>query len=178
MPIKEVLQSHQSEPRLFYGYVIVATALIIMVIIWGTNYCFGIFFKPLLSEFGWTRAMISGAFSLAILFEGFGSMFMGRLNDRYGSRSIMTTCGLFYGLGYLLMSQTRCVWQLYLFYGVIVGIGLSGSYVSLMSTITRWFVERRGTMIAIVIAGVNIGTLIMTPIANHLRLAQMTRVLA
>ena len=69
------------------------------------------------------------------------------------------------------MSQTRCVWHLYLFYGVIVGIGLSGSYVSLMSIIARWFVKRRGMIIAIVISGVSIGTLIMTPIANQLILA-------
>jgi len=170
------LEPQRAESQVFYGYVIVTASLFMMVMIWGTNYSFGIFFKPLLSEFGWTRAMTSGAFSLAILMEGFGSMLLGRLTDRFGARLIMTACGLFFGTGFLLMSKVYHIWHLYLFYGVIIGIGLSGSYVSLMSIIARWFVRRRGMIIAIVISGVSIGTLIMTPIANQLILAYGWRV--
>ena len=65
MASHEIQQSPKAEPRFFYGYVVVAAALFIMVAIYGVFYAFGIFFKPVLAEFGWTRVMTSGAFSLA-----------------------------------------------------------------------------------------------------------------
>jgi len=66
------------------------------------------------------------------------------------------------------MSLLGAVWQLYLFYGVIIGIGMSGSFVPLASTVARWFVARRGIMTGIVVAGIGIGTLIAPPVASWL----------
>jgi len=153
-------------PKFFYGYIVVLAGFFIQVVGWGLYSTFGIFFNPLLIEFGWTRAMISGAFSLCFLILGFISIIVGGLNDRFGPRMIMVVCGFFVGLGYLLMSQLNTIWQLYLFYGVIVGIGMSGMDVLSLSTIARWFVRRRGMMSGIVKAGAGIGILIMPPIAN------------
>ena len=67
---QEVQKSFNTEPRFFYGYIVVATALSIMVIISGAHFSFGVFFKPMLTEFGWTRAITSGAFSLARVTHG------------------------------------------------------------------------------------------------------------
>ena len=58
------------------------------------------------------------------------------------------------------MSQISALWQLYLFYGVIVGIGMSGIAVPQMSSVARWFVTRRSMMTGIVMAGMGIGGLI------------------
>lgn len=156
------------KPGFFYGYVVVVAAFIIMVIVFGIFFSFGVFFKPLLDEFGWTRAITSGVYILFFVVYGSLTPFAGRLNDRFGSRVVMTVCGFFLGLGYLLMSQVSAIWQLYLFYGVIVGIGLSGSYVPVLSTVARWFVKRRGIVTGIVVAGIGVGTLIAPPIANWL----------
>ena len=155
-------------PKFFYGYIIVLAGFFLQVVGWGLCSTFGVFFNPLLIEFGWTRAMISGAFSLSFLILGFISIIVGGLNDRLGPRMIMVVCGLFLGSGYLLMSQISTIWQLYLFYGVIVGIGMSGMDVLSLSTIARWFVRRRGMMSGIVKAGAGIGMVIMPPIANWL----------
>jgi len=155
-------------PKFFYGYIIVLAGFFIQVVGWGLCSTFGVFFNPLLIEFGWTRAMISGAFSLSFLILGFISIIVGGLNDRLGPRMIMVVCGLFLGSGYLLMSQLSTIWQLYLFYGVIIGIGMSGMDVLSLSTIARWFVRRRGMMSGIVKAGAGIGMVIMPPIANWL----------
>ena len=161
-------ESMETRQKLFYGYIIVGTALLIVTLYYGARLSFGVFFKPMLHEFDWTRTLTSGAFTLSMLFQGLATMYMGRLNDKLGPRIVMTICGIFLGLGFLLMSQVNGAWQLYLFYGMIFGTGMGGSFVPLLSTVARWFVKRRGMMTGIVIAGVGMGTFIVPPIANWL----------
>ncbi len=139
-----------------------------MAATFGTYFAFGVFFKPVLTEFGWTRALTSGAFSLSMIMHGVMGIVMGILNDRLGPRIVLSLCGFLIGLGYLLMPLISTVGQLYLFYGVIVGTGLGGVWVPLLSTVARWFVNRRSTMTGIVVAGSGIGTLISPPVANWL----------
>ena len=115
-------------PKYFYGYIVVLAAFLITVTMWGTLYSFGVFFKPLLTEFGWTRAETSGAYSLFIVLHGLVYIVTGRLNDRLGPRIVMIACGFFLGLGYLLLSQISTIWHLYLVYGVIIAIGMSGGF--------------------------------------------------
>jgi MFS family permease len=154
--------------EVFYGYILVAAAFFIMVVMWGALYSFGVFFKPVLAEFGWSSVAISGAYSLCFLLLGLSSMVTGKITDRFGPRIVVIVCGLFFGLGYSLMSQINAIWQFYLFYGVLVSIGISGSYVPLVSTAARWFVRRRGMMIGVVASGVGIGTVIIPTLATQL----------
>ena len=165
---QESRRSPDAKSGFFYGYIIVVAALCIMAANYGARYTFGIFFKPILTEFGWTRAMISGAFSLSQIMDGLLGIVMGGLTDRLGPRIVLTFCSFLIGLGYLLMSQVSAVWQLYLFYGVIVGIGMSGTWVPILSTVARWFVERRSQMTGIVMIGTGIGILIAPPVADRL----------
>ncbi|MFQ5997434.1 MAG: MFS transporter [Dehalococcoidales bacterium] len=143
-------------------------AFFIVTIMWGSLYTFGIFFGPLLEEFGWTRATTSGAFSLSFIMFGFLGIVAGKLTDRFGPRKVVTICGLTLGSGYILMSLVSTLWQIYFFYGVIVAIGMSGCAVPLASTVSRWFTTRRGMMTGVVVSGVGAGTLIVPPIANWL----------
>lgn len=156
------------KPKIFYGYIIVLAGFSIQAVAWGTSNTFGIFFNPLLNEFGWERATISGAVSLSVLTYGSVGMIAGRLGDRFGPRIVMIGCGVFLGLGYLLMSQVNAVWQLYLFYGAIVGIGLSGMDVLLLSAVARWFVKKRGMMSGILKIGTGAGMMFMPLVANGL----------
>ena len=155
------------KPSFFYGYVVVAVAFIIMTATIGTYYSFGIFFKPMSADFGWNRALTSGAFSLSWLVTGFLTIAIGWLNDRFGPRLVMTLCGLLAGIGFLLMSQVNTIWQLYAFYGVLIGAGLS-VFVPLLSTVARWFVKRRTLMSGIVVCGLGVGSLAIPPLANWL----------
>lgn len=145
--------------KLFYRHVITASCFGIQAIGIGAHISFGVFFNPLIAEFGWSRATLSGASSMAFFLMGLLSIFVGRLNDRIGPRIIMTITGVFFGLGLLLMSRLGFVWQLYLFYGVVVGIGLSSIDVITLSTIARWFDEKRGMMTGIVKVGSGVGYL-------------------
>ena len=148
----------------FYSYVIVAACFSIQAIGVGTYISYGVFFNQLSSEFGWSRATISGASSAAFFLMGLLGIFVGRLNDRIGPRKVMTVTSSFFGLGLLLMSRLDAVWQLYLFYGVIFGIGLSSIDVIALSTTARWFVKKRGVMTGIVKVGTGMGQL-MIPLA-------------
>lgn len=169
MPEHEVSSlTTAKKPGFFYGYIIVLIGFFTMLLMFGTFYTFGVFFKPLSTEFDWTRTEASGAYSLAAFLSGLLAIVMGKLNDRFGPRIVMTLCGFLLGLGYLLMSQVSAIWQLYLFYGVIIGVGMSGAFVPPLSTVARWFVKRRGIMTGFVIAGIGIGTLIVPPAATWL----------
>lgn len=162
------LNSPRPGPRFFYGYVIVAVGFLNLAVMWGTLYAFGVFFNPLLDEFGWSRATTSGAFALSVVMLAGFSILAGRLTDRFGPRAVITAGGLLLGTGCLLMSLVHSVWQLYLFYGVIMGLGMSTSFVPVASTVVRWFVRRRGMMAGITTSGLGFGTLVMSPLANRL----------
>jgi MFS family permease len=143
--------------KFHYSYVIAASCFGIQAVGIGTYFSYGVLFNPLISEFGWSRASISGASSMAFLLMGLLGIVIGRLNDRIGPRKLMTVTGIFFGLGYLLMYRLETVWQLYLFFGIVFGIGLSSIDVIAMSTIARWFVRKRGVVTGIVKVGTGAG---------------------
>ena len=122
---------------IFYGYVIVAAAWITFVAAFGVHYAFGIFLKPMLAEFGWGRGVTSGAYSLSWLLQGLSAVIMGRINDRYGPRLVLTICGVLLAAGFLLTTCISAGWHLYLSYGVLTGLGTGGLYVPVASTIAR-----------------------------------------
>jgi len=165
---QELSQLPKTKSRFFYGYIVVVVAFFIMVVSWGLYNVFGVFFTPLLTEFDWTRAMTSGAFSLSMVLHGVLAIATGVLTDRFGPRVVLTLCGFLLGVGYLLMSQVSTLWQLYLFYGVIIGTGMSGVWVPLLSPVARWFVRRRSLMTGIVVAGLSIGGLAAPPVISRL----------
>lgn len=135
---------------------------------WAGHYSFGVFFKPVLNEFGWTRATTSGAFSVASFLNAFLTIAMGWLTDKFGPRMVMAISGTLLGAGFIMMSQISSIYHLYLFYGIFVGMGMSGAFIPLTSTVARWFVKRRGLMTGIVTSGSGIGGLISPPIASRL----------
>ena len=160
-----MLLNHKNE-KLYYGYIIASAAFFIQMLGPGAYITYGVFFNSFLTEFGWSRAMISGASSLFFFMFGLLGILTGRLVDKIGPRIVMTGCGIFYGSGYMLMSQIQSVWQLYLFYGLIVAIGFSAIDVVTLSTIARWFTRLRGTMSGIIKVGAGVGMLLMPLVTN------------
>jgi len=160
--------SQSGTRHVFYGYVVVLAAFMIMAVSSGAVLSFSVFFSSLQQEFGWTRAVTSAAFSLNMIMQGLLAIGVGKLNDRFGPRVIVTVCGLLLGTGFVLVSRVTAVWQLYVLYGVLIGAGVSGGPVPLMSTVARWFRARRGVMTGVVMAGVGFGTMLVPPFAEWL----------
>jgi MFS family permease len=156
-----IMKTSSKSSRFFYGYTIVFAAVFILIVMHGINSSFGVFFTPLQEEFGWNRATISGAASLAFLLTGFFSTIAGRITDRYGPKWTLGLSGFVLGFSYLLMSRVQSAWQLYLFYGVFVAIGQSGGDMGLLPTVARWFVRRRSLMSSVVKVGTGIGMFLM-----------------
>jgi MFS family permease len=147
--------------KYFYGYNIVAAGFLIQAVCIGAMFTYGVFFKEFQVAFGWSRALISGASSLAFLVMGAAGVLAGGLNDRIGPRLIVMASGASLGLGYLLMSQLSAPWQLYVLYGILVGVGFATHDVITLSTVTRWFVKRRGAMSGFVKVGTGFGQLVV-----------------
>ena len=91
--------------RNFYAYLMVAICFSIQALGVGTYIAFGVFFNPIMEEFGWTRAAIAGASSTAFFCWGLFGIIIGRLNDRFGPRYLMTITAIFFGLGCVLMAR-------------------------------------------------------------------------
>ncbi len=154
--------------RYFYGYNMVAAGFIIQAVGVGAMFTYGVFFKEFQAEFGWSRAAISGASSLAFLMMGLVGVIAGKMNDRIGPKVIIVASGISMGIGYMLMSRLQALWQLYLIYGMLVGIGFSTHDVITLSTVARWFIRRRGMMSGIVKVGTGSGQFLLPLIATLL----------
>jgi MFS transporter, OFA family, oxalate/formate antiporter len=155
-------------PAFHHGYVVVAASFLIMTLAFGMQNSFGVFFKPMSMEFGWSRADTSGPFSLCVLVSGILSILSGRLSDRYGSWKVIAGGAIISGAGYILMADIHSLWQFYLYYGVLVAIGISTIYVPLVALIAHWFTKRRGLMSGIGIAGIGFGMAVVPPLASHI----------
>ena len=150
------MNSHRNQQ-----FLIVGTGFLVQAVYVGLLFMFGILFLEFEETFGWSRALISGAFSVFLLGTGFIGIAMGKLNDLFGPRKIMIAGALIHGAGYALMSLIQAPWQLYFFYGVLVAVGFSTHDILTLSTIARWFTAKRSLMSGIVKAGAGAGTFVV-----------------
>ena len=159
------------KPAFTYGSVIIASCFTLQAVGLGSYIAFGVFINPLISEFGWSRAAVSGASSLAIFLTGLLSVPVGRISDKTGPRLVILLCAFLFGLGHILMSQITAVWQLYLVFGVLIGAGLSCVDVVALNTAAQWFSRRRGAITGIVKVGAGFGQLVI-PMAASILIAE------
>jgi MFS family permease len=148
--------------------VIVAAGFFVWLVGWGAHQSFGIFFKPLMDEFGWTRAETVLAYSLVLIVQAFAGIAMGWLTDRLGPKIVVAGFGSLFGIAYLLMSQMNSLWQFYTYYALFTAVGISTASIPMMATVARWFTRKRGLMLAIVQAGTGVGGFVFAPFASWL----------
>jgi len=155
-------------PRLFYGWYVVAAAFAVTFVGFGSAYTFSAFVESLQRDFAASRGQISLVFSLAgCLYFGFGVV-SGPLADRLGSRRLAVAGMLLTAAGLAAAGAARTLMQVYVAYGLGVGLGIGCAYVPAVGAVQRWFVRRRGFASGLAVAGIGVGTLVMPPLASAL----------
>jgi len=145
----------------------------------GSVYAWSIFNPALVKVFGvvastgsdWSLGEVVWIFTVAIVCLGLAAAFAGRWLEEVGPRMVGVVAACCWGGGFLVGSlgiYTHQLWLLYLGYGVIGGIGLGLGYVSPVSTLIRWFPDRRGMATGMAIMGFGGGAMIATPIKEYL----------
>lgn len=153
--------------KLFYGWWIVLATNIICMFGYGTwLYSFGVFFKPMAEEFGWTRAMTSGAYALRSIEGGIASPIVGWAVDKYGSRIMILIGAVIAGAAFVMMPAVNSLLGFYLIYGVVLSAGMSAMlYLPAWTVIAKWFHRRLSLAMAVLSVGAGIGGLICAPLA-------------
>jgi MFS family permease len=129
---------------------------------------YGVFLPVLAEAFGWSRGALSMALSINLVLGGLAGFGLGALADRHGPRLTLVLTVLLAGVAFALVSTIGALWQLYLFVGVMGGIGMSTFYLFSATTTARWFDERRGLALALVLVGFNLGYITGGPLAAWL----------
>lgn len=155
--------------RLHYGWIVVAVTFLTMLGAAGVRATPGVLMLPLEHEFGWDRATISLAVSINLVLFGLCGPFAAAVMERIGMRAVMTSALLLLATAIGLTYWITTPWQLYLLWGVLVGLGsgaLSGWVAATVSN--RWFVQRRGMVVGILTVANATGQLIFLPLLASL----------
>ena len=151
---------------IFHGWRIVAAAFVVLFTAYGAQYSFGVFFAALLDEFRWSRAGLSGVFSLYAFTYCVVGFPAGRLTDRWGPRAVVTAGGVLLGGALAAMALVRHLWQPYVLYGLVAALGMGTAYVPCNSTVVKWFARRRGLAVGVANTGASLGTFAVPPLAQ------------
>lgn len=155
-----------SNPRMFYGWFVVAATFAITFVGFGAAYSFSAFLVPLQHDFAASRGSVSLVFSLAgFLYFGLGVL-TGPLADRFGSRPLAVIGMILTAIGLVAASAARSLTEVYAAYGLGVGVGIGCSYVPAVGAVQRWFVRRRGFASGLAVSGIGVGTLVVPPLAS------------
>ena len=151
--------------RIHYAWIVAAVTFLVMVAAAGIRSVPGVLILPLEEQFGWSRATLSLAVSINLLLYGVCGPFASAIMDRIGTRRIMSFSFILVGSAVALTSLMTQVWQLYLLWGLAVGLGTGAMAGWLAPTIAnRWFVKDRGLVVGILTAAGATGQLIFLPI--------------
>ena len=137
----------------------------------GTIYAKSVITLPIKELVGWTKPEISIGFSIAIAFLGLSAAFLGKVVEQKGPRFAGTLAAFFYGAGIIgtgLSLQLASLPLFYLTYGILSGIGLGLGYIAPVSTLIKWFPDRRGMATGLAIMGFGFAALIFGPLMNYL----------
>jgi OFA family oxalate/formate antiporter-like MFS transporter len=140
---------------------------ILMNLALGSLYAWSVFVAPLEKEFGWTRTDTSRVFTIAIVCFALSFVAAGRLQDLKGPKICAAIGGLLVSAGFVLASYTTSLTTLYLFFGVIVGIGNGFGYSTPTPVASKWFPDKRGLVVGLMVGGYGAGSAIFGPLAER-----------
>lgn len=154
--------------KIFYGWWVVLACSIVALCASSSRYAFSMFFPFVLDDLGWTRATVGLALTLHMVVGAVSVLYIGKLVDRFGGRWIMAGGGILLLLGLVLLSTLNFVWQFYLYYSLILALGMALTYtVPGQATARKWFVKRAGLAVSIVTVGSGLGLAAISPLSRY-----------
>jgi sugar phosphate permease len=158
-----------SRRDIHYAWVVLAIVFLTMLISSAALGLPGAFLQPLGKEFGWSAGDVSSAFAVRFALYGLLGPFAAILLERYGLRRIVCIALLLTATGLALATRMTALWQLFLLWGLVLGIGSGLTALVLGATVAnRWFEQRRGLVLGILTASSATGQLIFLPLAAKL----------
>lgn len=150
------------------AWLVVGVLFVAWFLVWGGGPNTGaVFFTPVLQQFGWSRATLSGAFAVAAISAGLGGTVVGWLLDRVDARKVMAAGVALTAAGYLGLSRSSTLSQ-FIICNLTIGLGLVAcTGIPSSVVLANWFHQRRGLAMGIALAGASIGGAVMTPIVNY-----------
>ena len=140
-----------------------------LALAYGVWYAYSVVLVALLHEYGWSRSVLAGAFSVFTLVHGAVNPVIGTLCDRLRPLGLMTAGGVALGLALLADSFIDAPWQLYLFFGVFTAIAVAAAgWIPAIVQVQRDFQDKLALAIGIVSAGVGVGMLLVVPLTQLL----------
>lgn len=155
----------KKQAKFNYGYIIVALSFLALFAAMGIRGSFGTYTTPWEQTFSVNRFMVSVVSFISLFIYGFSMMLAGRLVDRIGPRKVLSYSMVFLSICLLGSYYVTELWHMIILYGFIgsIGFGLA-SYITVSVAIVKWFKERKGLMISIVVVGMAAGPMIYTPL--------------
>jgi MFS family permease len=153
---------------IYYGWIIVGVALISMAFWFGIRSSFSVFYVALLEDFSWSRGEAAGVQSMALITYTILAPLVGGLIDRFGPRRIVVTGILVLASGLVLCACVKTLIQFYLYYGVVMGAGVTCiSIVAYSPILANWFEKKRGLASGIAVSGIGVGTFSLVPLSQY-----------
>ncbi len=143
------------EPR--YAWVLAAAGCILMALSFGGLGSVGVFLKPMVNEFGWSRGNASMGYTILSLGAAAFGLVWGYVADKWGSRGAIFASTLAMPIALFILSRTESLWQFYLGYFVFGAVGFAAMFSPMMATVGFWFEKHKGIAIGIVAAGGAVG---------------------
>jgi len=159
-----------SRRGVYYGWRIVGVSFLTQCLTVGcVFYCFGVFFTPLVDEFGWTRAQLSFGLSLSSLCGAFVAPIIGRLVDRWGSRPLQLVGAVALGSALMALSTIQTLTQYYLLMAAMLSVGAAAlGQIPSTTAVAGWFIRRRGRALGMATAGISMGGVLFVPLSQFL----------
>lgn len=161
---------HSSGKPRFYGWTALIGAMAVYFAMCGDFvYSFGVFLPVISEEFNWSRASLSGTITASEVAWGILGPLIGISISRFGARLNIIAGNMVAALGLLGMFFVKEIWHVYLFYGVLAGIGISfGSFLAVTTMINDWFIRKRSLTMSLLLTSGGIGGLAFPPFISWL----------
>ncbi len=148
----------------FYGWVNLAVMAVFYVVVTLMMVAFGVFLPFWVKEFGWGRGMISVAQTITMILSGAAAPLVGIFIFKQGARKAIVIGNLMCVLGLVMLGLMTRLWELYLWSGIVIGLGMSiGGMLAMMTVVNNWFVMKRSIALAVSMASMGLSGIVITP---------------